>query len=86
VDIDPAVDRRRIARHHVGGRHMPGAPPAGKDGLRSAHPGRGIGLSQAGLQPAVMGAAWRLATSTTDGERWETVRQADPTILLEVYT
>ena len=53
VDIDPAVNRRRIARHHVEGRLAPGALQAGDDGLRCAHPGRDIGLDQTGRQPSI---------------------------------
>ena len=49
----PAVNRRRIARHHVEGRHVPGALQAGNDGLRCAHPGRDIGLDQTGRQPCI---------------------------------
>ena len=52
-DIDPAVNRHRIARHHVEGRLAPGALQAGNDGLRCAHPCRDIGLDQTGRQPCI---------------------------------
>ena len=53
VDIDPAVNRPRIARYHVEGRLAPGALQAGNDGLRCAHPGRDIRLDQTGRQPCI---------------------------------
>lgn len=53
VDIGPAVNRRRIARHHVEGRLAPGVLQAGDDGLRCARPGRDIGLGQTGRQPCI---------------------------------